>query len=92
MTHGIFAGTGGGMGSRLLSRVAEEYPEIPQLTASVLPTYSVDDGCVIRPYNVVLSLQYLAEHADLTWLFSHWVGIVLIKHPFLPYESGVILR
>ncbi|KAL3488182.1 Tubulin/FtsZ, GTPase domain-containing protein [Aspergillus germanicus] len=72
MTHSIFAGTGGGMGSLLLSRLAEEYPEIHQLTSSVMPTYSVDDGCVIRPYNVVLSLQYLAEHADLTWLFSHW--------------------
>ncbi|KAL2842644.1 Tubulin/FtsZ, GTPase domain-containing protein [Aspergillus pseudodeflectus] len=72
MTHSIFAGTGGGMGSLLLSRLTEEYPEIHQMTSSVMPTYSVDDGCVIRPYNTVLSLQYLAEHADLTWLFSHW--------------------
>ncbi|KAL2867757.1 tubulin beta chain [Aspergillus lucknowensis] len=71
MTHSIFAGTGGGMGSQILSRLVEEFPDAYKTTFSIMPTYAVDDGCVIRPYNTVLSLHYLTEHTSLTSLFSY---------------------
>ncbi|KAL4875163.1 Tubulin/FtsZ, GTPase domain-containing protein [Aspergillus karnatakaensis] len=71
MTHSVYAGTGGGLGSQLLTRLAEEYPQVARTTYSVLPSYVGGDGSVVQPYNTVLSLHYLTEVADLATLYSY---------------------
>jgi len=62
LVHSLGGGTGSGMGTLLLSRLREEFPDKMLWTWSVTETSCGD--CAVRPYNYVLSLHYLIEHAD----------------------------
>jgi hypothetical protein len=48
-------GTGSGMGTLLISKIREEYPDRVMCTYSVFPSPKVSDT-VVEPYNCVLSL------------------------------------
>merc|ERR1712032_1670209 len=56
-------GTGSGMGTLLISKVREEYPDRIMSTYSVIPSPKVSDT-VVEPYNAVLSFHRLVENAD----------------------------
>jgi len=56
-------GTGSGMGTLLLSKVREEYPDRMMCTFSVVPSPKVSDT-VVEPYNATLSVHQLVENAD----------------------------
>ena len=62
MMHSLGGGTGSGMGSYLLSRLADEYPAAFRFAVSIFP--SADDDVVTSPYNSILAADALAEHAD----------------------------
>merc|ERR1712123_390332 len=55
LTHSLGGGTGSGMGTLLLSKITEEYPDRIGCTYSVLPSPKVSDT-VVEPYNATLSL------------------------------------
>jgi tubulin beta len=61
--HSIGGGTGSGMGTLLISKVREEYPDKIMCTYSVYPSPKVSD-VVVEPYNAILSIQQLIENAD----------------------------
>lgn len=63
MVHSLGGGTGSGMGTLLLSKIREEYPDRMMCTFSVIPSRLVSDT-VVEPYNVVLSIHQLIENAD----------------------------
>merc|ERR1711972_218983 len=63
MCHSLGGGTGSGMGTLLISKVREEYPERIMETFSVIPSPKVSDT-VVEPYNAVLSFRQLVENAD----------------------------
>merc|ERR1711903_13837 len=63
MTHSLGGGTGSGMGTLLISKVREEYPDRIMATFSVIPSPKVSDT-VVEPYNAVLSFHQLVENAD----------------------------
>mmetsp|Transcript_48055 Transcript_48055/g.98161 ORF Transcript_48055/g.98161 Transcript_48055/m.98161 type:complete len:442 (-) Transcript_48055:81-1406(-) len=63
--HSLSGGTGGGMGTLLLSKVREEYPDKMMLTFSVIPSPLVSD-VVVDPYSTTLSMRQLVEMADAT--------------------------
>jgi tubulin beta len=63
MTHSIGGGTGSGLGSLLISKIREEYPDRIMSTYSVIPSPKVSDS-VIEPYNAMLALHQLVEDAD----------------------------
>ncbi|CAD7669181.1 unnamed protein product [Nyctereutes procyonoides] len=63
LVHSLGGGTGAGMGTLLLSRIREDFPDRILNAFSVLPSPKVSDT-VVEPYNAVLSLQQLAQHAD----------------------------
>lgn len=65
ITHSIGGGTGSGMGTLLLSKIREEYPDRMMASFSVVPSPKVSDT-VVEPYNSVLSLHQLVENADQT--------------------------
>ena len=65
MPHSIGGGTGAGLGTCIISKLKEEYPDRIILTCSVAPCSNVGDP-VVAPYNAVISLNYLSEEADLT--------------------------
>ncbi|PVU94743.1 hypothetical protein BB561_002293 [Smittium simulii] len=69
-THSIGGGTGSGLGSLLIQKIREEYPDRMITTFSVLPSPKVSDT-VVEPYNAVLSLHHLVENSDLTFAFDN---------------------
>lgn len=63
MCHSLGGGTGSGMGTLLISKIREEYPDRMLLTFSVFPSPKVSDT-VVEPYNATLSVHQLVENAD----------------------------
>ena len=63
ITHSLGGGTGAGMGTLLISKIREEYPDRMMMTFSVVPSPKVSDT-VVEPYNATLSVHQLVENAD----------------------------
>jgi len=61
--HSLGGGTGSGMGTLLISKIREEYPDRMMCTFSVVPSPKVSDT-VVEPYNATLSVHQLLETAD----------------------------
>merc|ERR1712164_119560 len=70
LVHSLGGGTGSGMGTLLISKVREEYPDRIMCTFSVIPSPKVSDT-VVEPYNAVLSFHQLVEHADNCFMFDN---------------------
>ncbi|KAI0787979.1 beta-tubulin 2 [Fomes fomentarius] len=65
MLHSLGGGTGAGLGSLLLSKFREEYPDRMLATYSILPSPKVSET-VVEPYNALLSVHQIVENSDLT--------------------------
>jgi len=63
ITHSLGGGTGSGMGTLLISKIREEFPDRIMCTYSVFPSPKVSDT-VVEPYNATLSVHQLVENAD----------------------------
>jgi len=63
ITHSLGGGTGSGLGTLLVSKIREEYPDRMMCTFSVMPSPKVSDT-VVEPYNATLSVHQLVENAD----------------------------
>jgi tubulin beta len=61
--HSLGGGTGSGMGTLLISRIREEYPDRMMATFSVLPSPKVSDT-VVEPYNATLSINQLVSSSS----------------------------
>ncbi|XP_023707072.1 tubulin beta-1 chain [Cryptotermes secundus] len=70
LTHSLGGGTGSGMGTLLLSKIIEEYPDRMLCTYSVIPTPKVSET-VVEPYNAVLSVHQLVEFTDHTFCIDN---------------------
>ncbi|KAM4835406.1 tubulin beta-2A chain-like [Thomomys bottae] len=66
LTHSLGGGTGSGMGTLLISKIREEYPDRIMNTFSVMPSPKVSDT-VVEPYNAILSVHQLVENTDETF-------------------------
>lgn len=66
ITHSLGGGTGSGMGTLLISKIREEFPDRMMSTYSVVPSPKVSDT-VVEPYNAVLSMNQLVENSDETF-------------------------
>ncbi|EJD06410.1 tubulin nucleotide-binding domain-like protein [Fomitiporia mediterranea MF3/22] len=65
ITHSLGGGTGSGLGTLLLSKIREEYPDRILSTFSVLPSPKVSET-VVEPYNAMLSGHQLVDNSDLS--------------------------
>jgi tubulin beta len=63
IAQSLGGGTGSGMGTLLLSKIREEFPDRMMCTFSVAPSPKVSDT-VVEPYNATLSMHQLVENAD----------------------------
>lgn len=63
ITQSLGGGTGSGMGTLLISKIREEWPDRVMETFSVFPSPKVSDT-VVEPYNATLSVHQLVENAD----------------------------
>nr|XP_055137505.1 tubulin beta-8 chain-like isoform X14 [Symphalangus syndactylus] len=70
LTHSLGGGTGSGMGTLLLSKIREEYPDRIINTFSILPSPKLSDT-VVEPYNATLSVHQLIENADETFCIDN---------------------
>ncbi|XP_048414747.1 tubulin beta chain-like isoform X6 [Stegostoma tigrinum] len=66
LTHSLGGGTGAGMGTLLISKIREEYPDRIMNTFSIVPSPKVSDT-VVEPYNATLSVHQLVENTDETY-------------------------
>merc|ERR1712060_369233 len=63
LCHSIGGGTGSGMGTLLMSKLREEYPDRIMVSYPIFPSPKVSD-VVVEPYNATLSIHQLVENAD----------------------------
>lgn len=89
VTHSLGGGTGSGLGTLLVSKIREEYPDRMMCTYSVLPSPKVSDT-VVEPYNCTLSIHQLVENADCVFaidneaLYSICTKSLKLKSPSYP--------
>jgi tubulin beta len=74
ITHSLGGGTGAGMGTLLISKIREEFPDRMMATFSVVPSPKVSDT-VVEPYNATLSVHQLVENSDETFCIDNEVSI-----------------
>ncbi len=70
LAHSLGGGTGSGMGTLLISKIREEYPDRIMNTFSVVPSPKVSDT-VVEPYNATLSVHQLVENTDETFCIDN---------------------
>ena len=86
LTHSLGGGTGSGMGTLLISKIREEFPDRIMNTYSVVPSpkvvishhscsnnnhfWQVSDT-VVEPYNATLSVHQLVENTDETFCIDN---------------------
>jgi len=70
ITHSLGGGTGAGMGTLLISKIREEFPDRMMATFSVVPSPKVSDT-VVEPYNATLSIHQLVENSDETFCIDN---------------------
>ncbi|KAK9892757.1 hypothetical protein WA026_021950 [Henosepilachna vigintioctopunctata] len=70
LTHSIGGGTGSGLGTLLISKIREEFPERLLNTFSICPSPKVSDT-VVEPYNATLSIHHLIENSDETFCIDN---------------------
>jgi len=68
--HSLGGGTGSGMGTLVLLKLRDAYPDRILATFSVYPSPKVSDT-VVEPYNAVLSTHQLLENADETFIIDN---------------------
>lgn len=64
LMHSIAGGTGSGLGSFLLERMADAFPKKVIQTYSVFPNSEETSDVVVQPYNSVLAMKRLVDNAD----------------------------
>merc|ERR1712006_54212 len=81
LTHSMGGGTGAGMGTLLISKVREEYPDRVMSTYSIIPSPKVSDT-VVEPYNCLfLSIN----------LWRMLISVSpLITRPFMIFASELL--
>uniref|UniRef100_A0A672SYJ7 Tubulin epsilon 1 n=1 Tax=Sinocyclocheilus grahami TaxID=75366 RepID=A0A672SYJ7_SINGR len=62
LIHSMGGGTGSGLGTFVLKLLEDEFPEVCRIVTSVYPT--AEDDVITSPYNSVLAMKELTEHAD----------------------------
>uniref|UniRef100_UPI00397F5255 hypothetical protein n=1 Tax=Salmonella sp. s51228 TaxID=3159652 RepID=UPI00397F5255 len=70
LTHSLGGGTGSGLGTLLISKIKEEYPDRIMKSYSVVPSPKVSDT-VVEPYNAVLSIHQLINNTDMTFCIDN---------------------
>jgi len=70
IVHSLGAGTGSGLGTLILNKLRELYPEVMSSTVSIFPSPKVSNT-VVEPYNAILGLHQIIENADLTFCFDN---------------------
>ncbi|EAU85168.2 beta-tubulin [Coprinopsis cinerea okayama7 len=97
VVQSLGGGTGSGLGSLLLSKLREEYPDRIVSTYSIFPSPKVSET-VVEPYNSLLSIHQLVDNADLTFcidneaLYEVCQRTMKVSNPEFTHLNQVIAR
>ncbi|KAL1690666.1 Tubulin/FtsZ, GTPase domain-containing protein [Schizophyllum commune] len=97
IVHSLGGGSGAGLGTLLLSKLREEYPDRMMSTFSILPSPKVSET-VVEPYNAMLSMHQLVDNSDLTIcidneaLYAIVERTLKIKQPKFSHLNELISR
>jgi tubulin beta len=86
ITHSLGGGTGAGMGTLLISKIREEFPDRMMATFSVVPSPKVSDT-VVEPYNATLSVHQLVENSDETFCIDNELQSLILAYRPVPNPS-----
>jgi len=97
IVHSLGGGTGSGMGTLLLLKIRDTYPDRITTTYSIYPSPKVSDT-VVEPYNGILSTHQLLENSDETFIvdnealynISH--NVLKMKQPTYKQLNGLIAQ
>ncbi|CAD6214690.1 GSCOCG00004181001-RA-CDS [Cotesia congregata] len=70
MTHSLGGGTGSGLGTLLISKIRDNFPDRMMATFSVVPSPKVSDT-VVEPYNATLATHQLIENTDQSYCIDN---------------------
>lgn len=70
LAHSLGGGTGSGLGTLMLLKIREAFPDIVAASFSVFPSKLVSD-VVVENYNAILSVSQLLENADETFVLDN---------------------
>ena len=62
-THSLGGGTGSGLGTLMIMKIKEEFPDLLIQSFTQYPSLKVSD-CVVEPYNAILAMNHLIENTD----------------------------
>ena len=62
LIHSLGGGTGSGLGTYILSMLEDNFPDVYRFTTAIVPSRT--DDVITSPYNSMLSLRELVDHAD----------------------------
>merc|ERR1712218_236881 len=85
LTQSIGGGTGSGMGTLLLLKIRDNYPDRITATFSVYLSPKVSD-VVVEPYNATLSIHQLLENSDETFVIDN-EALFSISHNVLKQKE-----
>ena len=60
--HSMGGGTGSGLGTKTLSLIAENFPDVFRFVIPIYP--SIDDDVITSPYNTTLAMNQISEYGN----------------------------
>eukprot|EP01129_Flabellula_baltica_P000241 TRINITY_DN1027_c0_g1_i2.p1 TRINITY_DN1027_c0_g1~~TRINITY_DN1027_c0_g1_i2.p1 ORF type:complete len:319 (+),score=55.83 TRINITY_DN1027_c0_g1_i2:462-1418(+) len=97
MAHSLGGGTGSGLGTLLVTKIKEYFPDKILSTFSVVPSLKVSDS-VVEAYNATLSIHQLIKNVDSVFcidneaLFNICNNTLQIKNPSHQDLNGLVSR
>jgi len=68
--HSVGGGTGSGLGSLMLEKLAVDYRKKPKLGFEVYPSPTIST-CIVEPYNALLATHWLIDYAEISTVLDN---------------------
>merc|ERR1712154_201253 len=65
INHSVGGGTGSGLGSLILERIAVDYRKKSKIGFEIYPSPTISN-CVVAPYNALLATHWLLDHTEVS--------------------------
>ena len=85
--HSLGGGTGSGLGTYILADLVDLYPSVFRFSTCVFP--SNDDDVITSPYNSMLALNELIDHADCVLPVDNQALFDIVSRVDAQYEKMV---
>jgi len=70
INHSVGGGTGSGLGSLILERIAVDYRKTSKIGFELYPSPTIST-CVVEPYNALLTTHWLLDHTEVSLVLDN---------------------